>query len=210
MTKIYFLTAILIVSLFGGCVKEIKNNDSSNEKAEFALVIHGGAGNIYEGKYSKEKEAEYISKLTEALNVGYDILENNGSSVDAVESVIRVMEDSPLFNSGKGAVFTNEGNGAVLAVFRKTELGFVFVDEFTSFFYRNRIVFSVSNPFTSANHELFFRLEWRAYMGGYCVVESDESSYLEASEISSYLIMVTDGEFLRTEYDHRPATPLEE
>ncbi len=137
-------------------------------------------------------------------SISSDVISEPGWSISSLDMF--ALDSDSVYIS----VFTNEGNGAVLAVFRKTELGFVFVDEFTSFFYRNRIVFSVSNPFTSANHELFFRLEWRAYMGGYCVVESDESSYLEASEISSYLIMVTDGEFLRTEYDHRPATPLEE
>ncbi len=108
------------------------------------------------------------------------------------------------------SVFSNEGNGAVLAVFRKTEQGYLFLDEFTSFFARNRIVFSVFHPFVSASNELFFRLEWTAFMGGYCTIEGDESSYLEPTELSSYLILVTDGISLRTEYDHRPPTPSEE
>lgn len=112
MTKYYLLITILLVFFLSGCVKEIKNNDKNDDtnKAEFALVIHGGAGYIYEGRYSKEEEAKYVNKLTEALNIGYEILDNNGTSVDAVESVIRVLEDSPLFNSGKGAVFTEDGN----------------------------------------------------------------------------------------------------
>ena len=58
---------------------------------------------------STEKEAEYISKLTAALKTGYAILENGGSGLDAVEATIKVMEDSPLFNAGKGAVFTGAG-----------------------------------------------------------------------------------------------------
>ena len=110
MTKIYLFTTVLLFLLLSGCVKEIKNNDTVEKKTDFALVIHGGAGNIYDGKYSKQAETEYINKLTEALNIGYEILKSDGSSVDAVESVIRVLEDSPLFNSGKGAVFTDEGN----------------------------------------------------------------------------------------------------
>lgn len=110
MTKIYLFTTVLLFLLLSGCVKEIKNNDIVEKKTDFALVIHGGAGYIYEGRYSKEEENEYVNKLTEALNIGYEILESDGSSVDAVESVIRVLEDSPLFNSGKGAVFTDEGN----------------------------------------------------------------------------------------------------
>jgi beta-aspartyl-peptidase (threonine type) len=56
-----------------------------------------------------ETEAAYRSKLTEALTVGYEVLKNGGSSLDAVEKAIMIMEDSPLFNAGKGAVFTNAG-----------------------------------------------------------------------------------------------------
>jgi beta-aspartyl-peptidase (threonine type) len=82
----------------------------NEKKVDFALVVHGGAGNIYEGRYSLEEERQYIKKLEEAINLGYEILYNNGSAVDAVETVIRVLEDSPLFNAGKGAVFTDEGN----------------------------------------------------------------------------------------------------
>ncbi|PID62416.1 MAG: beta-aspartyl-peptidase [Ignavibacteriae bacterium] len=104
---IIFTTFILLTS----CVKEIKNNDiKNNKKTEFALVIHGGAGYIYKGRYTEEEEKKYIAKLTEALDTGYEILEKNGSAVDAVESTIKVMEDSPLFNSAKGAVYTAEGN----------------------------------------------------------------------------------------------------
>ncbi len=111
MTKIYLSMIFILSILLSSCVKEIKNNDIENSKnVDFALVIHGGAGYIYEGRYSKEEENAYKDKLTEALNVGYRVLNSNGSAVDAVESTIRVLEDSPLFNSGKGAVFNNEGN----------------------------------------------------------------------------------------------------
>lgn len=110
MTKVYFLLTLLISFFTTGCVKEIHNSDMNEKKVEFALVVHGGAGNIYEGKYSLEQEREYIEKLKEAINLGYDILDKKGSAVDAVETVIRVLEDSPLFNAGKGAVFTEEGN----------------------------------------------------------------------------------------------------
>ena len=75
----------------------------------YGLVIHGGAGTITREKMSPEKEAEYREKITEALTVGYEILEKGNSSLDAVEAVVRIMEDSPLFNAGKGAVFTNAG-----------------------------------------------------------------------------------------------------
>ena len=109
MTKFKLLLTFLIALVLNGCVKEIHNNDISEKKVDFALVVHGGAGNIYEGRYTKEEESKYIETLKEAINAGHDILNTNGSSVDAVETVIRVLEDSPLFNSGKGAVFTDEG-----------------------------------------------------------------------------------------------------
>jgi len=76
---------------------------------EVAIVIHGGAGTILKTNMTAEREADYKVKLTEALQTGFDILAQGGSSVDAVEATIRVMEDSPLFNAGRGAVFTNQG-----------------------------------------------------------------------------------------------------
>ena len=75
----------------------------------YALVIHGGAGTILKTNMSPEKEAAYRMKMTEALKTGQAILEGGGSALDAVEATIQVMEKSPLFNAGKGAVFTHEG-----------------------------------------------------------------------------------------------------
>ncbi len=75
----------------------------------FAMVIHGGAGTILRQSMTPEMEKAYIDTLTIALRTGYEILARGGSSLDAVEATIRVMEDSPLFNAGKGAVFTAEG-----------------------------------------------------------------------------------------------------
>src|ERR1700694_775053 len=75
----------------------------------FALVIHGGAGTILRQNMTPEMEKAYIDTLTIALRTGYQILARGGTSLDAVEASVRVMEDSPLFNAGKGAVFTAEG-----------------------------------------------------------------------------------------------------
>ncbi len=75
----------------------------------YGLVIHGGAGTIARDKMTPELEKEYRAKLEEALKAGYKILESGGTSLNAVEVAIRIMEDSPLFNAGKGAVFTAEG-----------------------------------------------------------------------------------------------------
>lgn len=82
-------------------------NEANTEQQEFAIVIHGGAGTILKENMSPEDEQAYKAKLEEAIRVGYEILKNGGSSLDAVEKTINVMEDSPLFNAGKGAVFTN-------------------------------------------------------------------------------------------------------
>ncbi len=76
---------------------------------EYALVIHGGAGNIYKENISDSLENQYRIKLKEALMTGYAILAKGGESLEAVRAAIHVMEDSPLFNAGKGAVFTSEG-----------------------------------------------------------------------------------------------------
>lgn len=105
MKKITYLLSLLM--MFSACEKIKKEDTSKNSKAEFSIVIHGGAGTILKKNISPEKEAAYKAKLEEAIRVGYEILKNGGSSLDAVEKTINVMEDSPLFNAGKGAVFTN-------------------------------------------------------------------------------------------------------
>ena len=79
------------------------------QSGKITLVIHGGAGTILKANMTPEVEAAYRETLTNALRTGFAILEKNGSSLDAVEATIRVMEDSPLFNAGKGAVFTHDG-----------------------------------------------------------------------------------------------------
>ena len=76
---------------------------------KYILVIHGGAGTILKKNMTPEKEAAYTAVLREALQTGYKLLKEGKSSLDAVEATIHVMEDSPLFNAGKGAVFTHDG-----------------------------------------------------------------------------------------------------
>jgi beta-aspartyl-peptidase (threonine type) len=75
----------------------------------FGIAIHGGAGTILRSSMTEEKEKQYTTALQTALNTGYSILEKGGSSVDAVEATIISLEDCPLFNAGKGAVFNNKG-----------------------------------------------------------------------------------------------------
>ena len=90
----------------------------------WALVLHGGAGVIERSSMKPETEAQYRASLEQALRAAAAVLDRGGSSVDAVETGIRLLEDNPLFNAGKGAVFTADGkneldaaimNGATLA-----------------------------------------------------------------------------------------------
>src|SRR5476651_2015121 len=75
----------------------------------FTLVIHGGAGNITTAIMNKEQEQEYTAGLKESLDKGYEILKGGGSALDAVAAAIVVMEDNPIFNAGRGSVFTKKG-----------------------------------------------------------------------------------------------------
>lgn len=76
---------------------------------KYALVIHGGAGVMDQKSMTPEIQAEYLKVLNRALSVGDSVLSHGGTSMDAVEKTIVIMEDSPLFNAGKGAVFTHDG-----------------------------------------------------------------------------------------------------
>lgn len=76
---------------------------------KITLVIHGGAGTIRKENMTDAMEQAYHAKLKEALEVGYQVLRQGGSSLDAVVVTIQILEDSPLFNAGKGAVFTAAG-----------------------------------------------------------------------------------------------------
>jgi len=76
---------------------------------KITLVVHGGAGTITRANMTPEKEKAYREVLNTALQNGYAILKSGGTSLQAVEAAIMVMENSPLFNAGKGAVFTHEG-----------------------------------------------------------------------------------------------------
>jgi beta-aspartyl-peptidase (threonine type) len=83
--------------------------DTSPARLTWAIVIHGGAGSLTRDRISPELDADYRKALAEALETGKKVLAEGGSALDAVEKAILVMEDNPLFNAGKGAVFTHEG-----------------------------------------------------------------------------------------------------
>jgi beta-aspartyl-peptidase (threonine type) len=82
---------------------------AAGPRVEWGMVIHGGAGTIVRENMTPELEQEYRAKMTEALQAGHRVLGDGGSSLDAVVATINIMEDSPLFNAGKGAVFTADG-----------------------------------------------------------------------------------------------------
>ena len=75
----------------------------------FSIAIHGGAGTLVKGMMTPQVELNYKSALKVALDAGYKLLSEGKSALDAVEEAVRVLEDSPLFNAGKGSVFTAEG-----------------------------------------------------------------------------------------------------
>jgi beta-aspartyl-peptidase (threonine type) len=76
---------------------------------KFSIAIHGGAGTLVKEMMTPEKEKEYKAALELSLNQGYEILRNGGRAVDAVEEAVKQLEDSHLFNAGRGSVFTNAG-----------------------------------------------------------------------------------------------------
>jgi len=76
---------------------------------KIALAIHGGAGTIERSSMTPEREREYRAGLQRALTAGFEILKRGGSSLDATEAAVRVLEDDPHFNAGKGSVFTSAG-----------------------------------------------------------------------------------------------------
>ena len=116
MKQLKILTLLIGVFVLFSCISKDNSSDSSykttdtvkNSSEKFGLVIHGGAGTILKENMSDSLEAAYKLKLEEAIRVGHEILKNGGTAMEAVTKTINVMEDSPLFNAGKGAVFTHE------------------------------------------------------------------------------------------------------
>ena len=105
------LFAVVILTACGHTEKSTAESPLMTTKKQeiFGIVIHGGAGTILKEQMNDSTENAYREKLAEAISAGHNILENGGTALDAVTQTINIMEDSPLFNSGKGAVFTHEG-----------------------------------------------------------------------------------------------------
>ena len=100
---------LLVVASAAGLVL-LGRGAESRRAAPVVLVIHGGSGALPRKQMTPAREKKYRAALEEALRAGYRALQRpGGTGLDAVEAAIRVMEDSPLFNAGKGAVFTRDG-----------------------------------------------------------------------------------------------------
>src|SRR5579859_1926308 len=100
-TKCSFLFGVMMATMVAGAQQTGAHH--------WAIVVHGGAGVIERATMSPKTEAAYRASMAQATNAGARVLDRGGSSLDAVEAAIRILEDDPLFNAGRGAVFAADG-----------------------------------------------------------------------------------------------------
>jgi beta-aspartyl-peptidase (threonine type) len=145
--KLFITVLLLSAMMFSNCgnTKKADNHEPAlpAKKQEWAIVIHGGAGVISRDKMTPEMEQEYRSALNEAIQKGISILSAGGTALEAVEKTINIMEDNPLFNAGKGAVFTHDG---------KNELDAAIMDGSNLAAGSIACVTDVKNPITAARY----------------------------------------------------------
>lgn len=110
-SRIFTISSLIFITAAGGCLPKKTNRMSTapNSRTAYALAIHGGAGVITKATMTPEKEKEYYAGLEAALTLGENMLKNGSSALDVVEAVVANLEDNPLFNAGKGAVFNHDG-----------------------------------------------------------------------------------------------------
>jgi L-asparaginase / beta-aspartyl-peptidase len=140
------LTTLALLGLVAGtaigCLaRPARAADPAPDPNRIVLVVHGGAGTLSRAVITPEQEAQYRAALERALRTGHAVLASGGSSLDAVVATIQVFEDDPLFNAGKGAVFTNEG---------RNELDASIMDGKTGLAGAVAGVTTVKNPITAA------------------------------------------------------------
>jgi L-asparaginase / beta-aspartyl-peptidase len=170
----------------------------------FAIALHGGAGTILKANMTPELEKKYTDKLKEALDKGYSILEKGGSSADAVEAAIIVLEDSPLFNAGKGSVFTADG---------KNEMDAAIMDGKTLKSGAIAGVRKIKNPITAARC-VMEKSEHVMMIGSgaekfakTCKCEMADSAYFFEQKRWDQLQKIKQSE--KTELDHGSAKPID-
>ncbi len=146
--KLFFKYAVLVAFLFVmSC--NVSNQETkpdkniAEKKQEWAIVIHGGAGGMARERITPEMDKEYRNALAEALNTGVEILKSGGTALEAVEKTVNIMENNPLFNAGKGAVFTHEG---------RNELDAAIMDGSTLAAGSVAGVTDIKNPITAARY----------------------------------------------------------
>ncbi|NWF87865.1 MAG: isoaspartyl peptidase/L-asparaginase [Ignavibacteriaceae bacterium] len=101
---------LLLLSTFFIFISEsLSQSNTSQQAQKFVIVLHGGVGTISKSMPDSLK-AQYLNSMAEALTIGKKILQQGGTSLDAVEKVVRYLEDDPMFNAGKGAVYTADGS----------------------------------------------------------------------------------------------------
>ncbi|MBK6931362.1 MAG: isoaspartyl peptidase/L-asparaginase [Saprospirales bacterium] len=103
------LLPLLLLCLFARCQTKTGMPNANQTRPAYALAIHGGAGTIRKAEMTPEEDAAYRAALDTALTIGESILRGGGSALDAVTATIVWLEDCPLFNAGRGAVFTHDG-----------------------------------------------------------------------------------------------------
>jgi beta-aspartyl-peptidase (threonine type) len=141
MNKFACCLLLLALSAVAAADQPAVTPDSAPDPNRIMLVVHGGAGTITRATITPEIEAQYRAGLERGLKAGYAVLASGGSSTDAVVATIKVFEDDPLFNAGKGAVFTHEG---------RNELDAAIMDGKTGLAGAVAGVTTVKNPITAA------------------------------------------------------------
>ena len=111
MLKFYLFTVgiVLFVSTLTSCGDRDPANGEGEISPDFVFVIHGGAGVFDPDQLPEGREQEYLDAVDRALDIGSEILSAGGDALDAVEQAIIYLEDQPIFNAGRGAVFTSDG-----------------------------------------------------------------------------------------------------
>jgi len=142
MRPIFKAVAILAALLSApGAATAHAQEDTMTDTPRWSLAIHGGAGVLTPERYSPEQVAEYRAALDKALEAGSAVLADGGTSMDAVQAAVMVLEDDPLFNAGRGAVFTFEG---------KNELDAAIMDGETRMAGAVAGILTTKNPVTAA------------------------------------------------------------